>query len=228
LGNLLLGTRKGGDYYHPFSIISITPGTCPVCEKEFKTYPSRIKGGRGKFCSKECYQKAAITNPPKFVPHSDICEICGHSFIKNRMNRQFCSDKCEHKAGDARYEVNESNNFHLVTGEIAELKVVIDLMKKGYWVFKPVITGCGFDYVAIRGDEVEKIEVKVGKIHTSTGRMSVTRPQGTRRTAYTLLAIVVNDYIVYERPKDAKKDKDTGSSPSQTSRKRKISQIPRW
>lgn len=27
---------------------------CLVCKKEFKTYPSKIKLGRGKYCSKEC------------------------------------------------------------------------------------------------------------------------------------------------------------------------------
>ena len=27
---------------------------CLVCDKEFKTYPSKIKIGRGKYCSKEC------------------------------------------------------------------------------------------------------------------------------------------------------------------------------
>ncbi len=33
---------------------------CEVCNKEFKTYPSKIKLGRGKYCSKECCLK--ITN----------------------------------------------------------------------------------------------------------------------------------------------------------------------
>lgn len=30
---------------------------CEVCDKEFKTYPSRIKMGSGKYCSKECCLK---------------------------------------------------------------------------------------------------------------------------------------------------------------------------
>lgn len=28
---------------------------CKQCDKEFSTYPSKIKVGKGKFCSKECY-----------------------------------------------------------------------------------------------------------------------------------------------------------------------------
>lgn len=30
---------------------------CKKCNKEFKAYPSRIKKGWGKFCSKECYKE---------------------------------------------------------------------------------------------------------------------------------------------------------------------------
>ena len=33
---------------------------CVVCEKEFTTYPSRIKDGRGKYCSKECSNKHTL------------------------------------------------------------------------------------------------------------------------------------------------------------------------
>lgn len=33
---------------------------CKVCQKLFKTYPSKISGGKGKYCSKECAH--TITN----------------------------------------------------------------------------------------------------------------------------------------------------------------------
>lgn len=33
---------------------------CLVCSKEFKTYPSRVKKYRGKFCSHKCYYKSLI------------------------------------------------------------------------------------------------------------------------------------------------------------------------
>ena len=31
---------------------------CQVCDEEFTTYPSKVKKGRGQFCSRECYAKA--------------------------------------------------------------------------------------------------------------------------------------------------------------------------
>lgn len=33
---------------------------CAVCNKEFKTYPSRIKIGRGKYCSKSCADSCLV------------------------------------------------------------------------------------------------------------------------------------------------------------------------
>ena len=36
---------------------------CQECNKEFKTYPSEIKLGRGKFCSHLCYGKSKIGSP---------------------------------------------------------------------------------------------------------------------------------------------------------------------
>lgn len=33
---------------------------CLVCGKEFTTYPSKIKGGRGKYCSRECSDQVTL------------------------------------------------------------------------------------------------------------------------------------------------------------------------
>ena len=38
--------------------------TCLECGKPFKSYKSRIKAGRGKFCSKSCFYKDFSTRPP--------------------------------------------------------------------------------------------------------------------------------------------------------------------
>lgn len=39
---------------------------CLVCEKEFRTYPSKIKIGRGKYCSKQC----SLTETNKILEES--------------------------------------------------------------------------------------------------------------------------------------------------------------
>lgn len=62
---------------------------CLVCNKEFITYPSKIKLGRGKYCSKECCLK--ITN--------NILEENGikSRFFKGQPPTNFKGGKCIHK-----------------------------------------------------------------------------------------------------------------------------------
>lgn len=70
---------------------------CGFCGTKFKTHVSRIKDGRGKFCSRKCYevskrQKIEIT-----------CPICKKKFLtfpsKIKVGRgKYCSNKCQGKA----------------------------------------------------------------------------------------------------------------------------------
>ena len=73
---------------------------CKQCEKEFATTSSRIREGKGKFCSKTCY-----TN---YQHHQDIANIINHHCIVcskgmrltpylRKMNRNCCSIKCQHE-----------------------------------------------------------------------------------------------------------------------------------
>ena len=40
---------------------------CKECGKEFKTYPSKIKIGRGKYCSKKCSNKNTLIKPGQHI-----------------------------------------------------------------------------------------------------------------------------------------------------------------
>lgn len=63
---------------------------CKRCGKEFEQWPSRIKDGKGKYCSKEC-RKNRVTYS---------CKGCGRPIIvalstyKSRSGKQYCSRKC--------------------------------------------------------------------------------------------------------------------------------------
>lgn len=70
---------------------------CPICGKEFKTIPSIIKNGNGKYCSRECYGKSKVKKVKR------RCEICGEEFeaklsLVNRGGGKYCSRKCYHKS----------------------------------------------------------------------------------------------------------------------------------
>lgn len=72
---------------------------CLYCGKEFKTYPSRVKIGKGKYCSKECYF-ASYSNRKECT-----CKNCGkeYSVAVSQAGDTYCSRECAteymHKIG---------------------------------------------------------------------------------------------------------------------------------
>jgi len=63
---------------------------CQQCGKEFKTYPSRVRDGKAKFCSKECYF-ASYTNKERCV-----CKNCGKVYYVavSQLGKTYCSKRC--------------------------------------------------------------------------------------------------------------------------------------
>ena len=81
-----------------------------ICGKEFEVIPSKIKTGRGKYCSKQCYYKALIGKTGENSPSwrggqiKRVCEVCGKSFevrpayLKKKGHGKYCSSECYGKA----------------------------------------------------------------------------------------------------------------------------------
>lgn len=64
---------------------------CLICSKEIKTYPSRVKAGRGKYCSHRCSdQITLIKKGQHFSPDTEIKQgslphnFKGYSFVQSR------------------------------------------------------------------------------------------------------------------------------------------------
>lgn len=82
---------------------------CKICGKEFNIYPSKIKQGRGKYCSRECYDKAVRHNTQEIMVKR-ICQSCGKEFYvypsvirKGERNGLFCSKDCMYKSRRQQY-----------------------------------------------------------------------------------------------------------------------------
>ncbi len=74
--------------------------TCLFCGKEFQTDEGRVQDGRGKYCSKVCFNKSMI----KLAEFT--CQHCGKIFTvwPSRLKRgktKFCSMSCRRAAGYA-------------------------------------------------------------------------------------------------------------------------------
>ncbi len=90
-------------YIPPTNSVTIV---CPQCGKGFTRWTSRLKYGRGKYCSPKC-QYTAIKARPKQGQIDLICLNCGKNFrrykswLRKKGNGKYCSRKCrdEHWIG---------------------------------------------------------------------------------------------------------------------------------
>lgn len=128
------------------------------------------------------------------------CALCGNTIPVNRGkgNRErikYCSAACLVKATrngnvslSEQWGVNASG-----VGAITELITSIDLMKRGYDVFKALSMGT-CDLVAIKNGKCIRIEVKSGYTNIN-GKLNHTKV----RSEYTfdVLAIVAEEKVVY-------------------------------
>lgn len=71
---------------------------CKICKREFYAKPSWIERGVGKYCSRDCQHKGAMTG--KFVS----CFTCGEEVYKRRKalnhsksGKYFCGKSCQTK-----------------------------------------------------------------------------------------------------------------------------------
>lgn len=66
---------------------------CRMCEKEFHETPWRIKYGRGKYCSKQCFNKDIAE---QFIQTK--CLQCKNLFTHNKLDkRKYCTYECSVK-----------------------------------------------------------------------------------------------------------------------------------
>lgn len=71
---------------------------CINCGQIFYTFPSRIKSGKGKYCSRECAYAARTAGADK------VCRCCGKTFSTKYLSKtegekaKYCSKKCFYAA----------------------------------------------------------------------------------------------------------------------------------
>lgn len=91
--------------------------------------------------------------------YTKICKICGKKF-RGMYNSKYCSKRCENiNYKTYRYFSYKGLSTHII-GTISELLVVIDLLKKGYEVYRPLTPTNSADLVFEKNNNLFKIEVR--------------------------------------------------------------------
>lgn len=126
------------------------------------------------------------------------CEKVFRAFPHNRL---YCSAKCftivnrETSGTMAMYP----GVAPATVGAIGELKVCVELLARGYEVFKAVSASCSCDLAILVSGHLAQVEVRTGRYNTRTGSVVASMP---RQMNADIFAIVCKHKIVYRPMKE--------------------------
>lgn len=127
----------------------------------------------------------------------DICLQCGGPIPeeRRRYHAKYCSSHCSNLKNGKRYRyLNPKPIFSTDTvGLISEHRVVIDLLSKGYEVFRAVSHACSCDLAILKNGHLLRVEVRTGR-YTSTGKIW----HNQKGFKADVLATVMPEEIIYE------------------------------
>jgi len=118
------------------------------------------------------------------------CIVCGIE-TNGARGQKFCSDKCR-----AEYMGKRSSWKGLATGTVGaiqELRVSVDLLSKGYEVFRALSPSCSCDLLALKDKKLVKIEVRTA-YENKIGKLTYPK----ERIKAEHLALALPNRIIYE------------------------------
>lgn len=132
---------------------------------------------------------------------AEVCKDCGDPLIGGRKGRKFCHKDCAANYQKKQWRLlnPKSPLGQLATGTVAEvneMRVAIDLLSRGYEVYRAAFQGmpcdlliCGKNTWVYPGNEPQRVEVTTG---TFTSKGTLAHP--TRdETKYDVLAVVATE-----------------------------------
>jgi hypothetical protein len=129
-----------------------------------------------------------------------VCINCGSEISPHKVHRtkgtaKYCDPSCHAEYWKKRY-AGQNTIWNLPSGTVGainELRVSVDLLCKGYAVFRALSPNCPCDLVLLFDRRAFRVEVTTGH-RTSTGRLTWPVKDGTR---FDVLAVVLPESIVY-------------------------------
>ena len=169
---------------------------CAVCEKIFfHNLPW------AKYCSTKCRQTANNdryrSRYQRYEGDVRKCANCGQEFAPSQPFNIYCSPLCAKSVEQARRDVRpwakENKLSSGTVGALGELRVAVDLMQRGYHVFRALSPSCPCDIIAFRNTTVLRVEVRTANVRKND--WSIPRYQRDKCDVY---AAVLPDQIIYE------------------------------
>lgn len=126
-----------------------------------------------------------------------ICIKCGKEIKGSRW--KYCSFDCYRETQHDKYVGNNpfKGKSSATTGAISELRAAVDLLVKGYDVFRAVSPSCPCDLAVLKDNKLLRIEVRT--IYKSTSGKLYKNPQKRDDIEnIDIYAWVLPDEIIYE------------------------------
>lgn len=126
------------------------------------------------------------------------CVHCKNYFPPGDGKSLFCSKKCRDAFnGESIKSYPGLKTSKGTIGAISEMRVCVDLLLKGYDVFRAVSPSCSCDLIALKGDRKIRVEVRTGSVSARTGKRQC-RKSARDEGRYDCYAFCYHDSIVYE------------------------------
>jgi hypothetical protein len=128
-----------------------------------------------------------------------ICAVCFKKFNSSWPNAKFCTPKCRNHNQTAITNKHNNRIIGLTSGTkgaMAELMACVDLMRKGYEVFRALSPSSNCDILAIKDGVVHLYEVRTGVYGSPENGSKLSWPN-TKTDGKEVLVVTHKDNVVH-------------------------------
>jgi hypothetical protein len=173
--------------------------TCVECGAEFwSVQPSALA------CGVVCRRARARRPYTPKQPDLRHCLHCRSPFRTSNYQQKYCGKECQraHYYGTPIYDESDVLAAASISpgtrGAMSELRVCVDLMARGFHVYRAMSPSCPSDLVVWkeRGRAI-RIEVKTARKNMATGNIAY---QSSKRNVFEVICYVAFDELIYIPP----------------------------
>jgi hypothetical protein len=106
------------------------------------------------------------------------CQFCEKTIKGSKINGHFCSARCSYAFSSKHTRESAKSQFGTspgTSGAMSELAVSVDLLQKGYEVFRSISPNSRCDLIAWKNSTLLKIEVRTASLNLKTKKVSYTK-----------------------------------------------------
>jgi hypothetical protein len=149
-----------------------------------------------KYCGDQCRNEEMNRRRECIESFKKECPVCNKIFSTHRFNQKYCSPECSKSKPwdsfvDLKFKISPGTK-----GTITEFLVCVDLMKRGYNVFRAISPNSPFDIIAVNHQATHRIEITSGNM---IGEKLIYNKHNKWKDHFDIIAVVIlsGNKIIY-------------------------------